>query len=114
MVEKSPKAVSVLTRAAKVLDLRHREGGVVGADAVRALADVDQAILVAVDERPQQHAPDDAEDGGVGADAERQGQDDGERQALDPGQRPQRKPEIGEEAHDRTIKRLGETAYLVG
>ena len=33
MVEKSPKAVSVLTRAAKVLDLRDREGGVVGADA---------------------------------------------------------------------------------
>ena len=64
-----------------------------------ALADVDQAILVAVDERPQQHAADDAEDGGVGADAERQRDDDGDRQALDPGQRSERVAEVGEEAH---------------
>ena len=48
----------------------------------RALPDVDQPVLVAVDERPQQHAADDAEDGGVGADAERQRQDDGEGEAL--------------------------------
>ena len=64
-----------------------------------ALADVDQAVLVAVDQRPQQHAADDAEDGGVGADAERQREDDGDGQALDPGQRPQREAEVGDEAH---------------
>ena len=54
------------------------------ADARRALPDVDEPIRLAVDQRPEQHAPDDAEDGGVGADAERQRQDDGEGQALGP------------------------------
>ena len=88
-----------LDARAKVPDLRDRELGVLGADAARALADVDQAIFVAVDERPQQDAPDDAEDRRVGADAERQRQDDRDRQSLDPGQRPQRELEVGDEAH---------------
>src|SRR5262245_56457877 len=56
----------------QVLDFRHREGYVVGADAVRTLADVDQTVLVAIDKRPQQYAADHAEYGGVGADPERQ------------------------------------------
>ena len=99
MVEKSPKARQRLDARLQVADFRHREVRVLDADAARALADVDQAVFVAVDERPQEHAPDDAEDGGVGADAERQGEDDGDGQALDPGQRPQRKPEVGDEAH---------------
>ena len=60
----------------------------------RALPDVDQAILVAVDERPQQHAADDAEDRGVGADAQGQRDDDRDGQALDSGERPQRKAEV--------------------
>ena len=55
----------------------------------RALADVDQAIFVAIDERPQQHAADDAEDRGVGADAERERHDDGGGQALGAQQRAQ-------------------------
>ena len=84
MVEKSPKAVSVLTRDAEVANLGDGEVGVLGADPLGALADVDQAILVAVDQRPQQHAADDAEDRGVGADAERERHDDGEGQPLDP------------------------------
>ena len=88
-----------LDARAQVPDLRDRELGVLGADAARALANVDQAILVLVDERPQQDAPDDAEDRRVGADAERQGEDDRDRQPFDPGQRPQRKLEIGDEAH---------------
>ena len=88
-----------LDARAKVPDFRHRKVRVLGADAARALADVDQAVFVAVDERPQEHAPDDAENRGVGADAERQGDDDGDGQSLDPGQRPQRKPEVGDEAH---------------
>ena len=73
----------------QVPELRNRELGVLDADAGRALTDVDQAVLVAVDERPQQHAPDDAEDRGIGADAKRQRHDDGEGQALDPGQGPE-------------------------
>ena len=99
IVEKSPNALSVLTRALQVAELGHREVRVLDADAARALADVDQPVLVAVGERPQQHAADDAEDGGVGADAEREREDDGDGQALDPGERPQREAEIGENAH---------------
>ena len=38
-----------------------------------------QAILIAVDERPEQHLANDAEDGGVGADAQRQRDGDGGR-----------------------------------
>ena len=92
-----------LDAPAQVLDLRDGEIGVLGADAARALADVDQAVFVAVDERPQEHAPDDAEDRGVGANAERQGDDHRDGQSLDPGQRPQRKPEIGDEAHTQRL-----------
>ena len=98
MVEKSPKAVSVLTRARRSCNLRHRERGVLGADAGRALADVDQAVLVAVDQRPQQHAAHHAEDRGVGADAERQGQDDGDRQPLDLAERARGDAQVGRQA----------------
>ena len=42
-----------LDAGAQVLDLGDREVGVLGADSGRALADVDQPVLVAVDERPQ-------------------------------------------------------------
>ena len=100
MVEKSPNAVSDLDAAAQVAELRHREVGVLDADARRALADVDQPVFVAVDQRPQQHAADDAEDRGVGADAERQREDDGDGQPLDPGERPEGEAEVGNEAHD--------------
>ena len=93
-----------LDARAQVVDLRDRERGVLGADARRALADVDQPILVAVDERPQQHAADDAEDGGVGADAERQRQDDGDGRPLTREQGSQRKPEVGEQAHGASIR----------
>ena len=82
-VEKSPKAETVVTR-----ERRSRSSGTEKLAfslplPVRALPDVDQPILVIVDERAQQHAPHDAEDGGVGADAERQRQDDGDRQSFD-------------------------------
>jgi hypothetical protein len=36
----------------QVLDFGHREDGVVDADPLRALADVDQPILVPIDQRP--------------------------------------------------------------
>ena len=62
----------------QVAQLRHREVGVLDADALGRLADVDQAVLVAVDQRPQQHAADDAEDRRVRADPQRQRHDDGE------------------------------------
>ena len=44
-----------------------------------ALWRMESADFVAIDERPQQHAADDAEDRGVGANAESQGDDHGQR-----------------------------------
>ena len=75
-----------LDACAEVLDFRDRKHRVVEPHAPRALADVDQAVLIAVDERPQQHASDNAEDGGVGANAKREGHDNGDGQSFDPGQ----------------------------
>ena len=57
-------------------------------DAGRALPQVDEVLFVLVDQRPEQHPADDAEDGGVGANAQRQRQDDRDGEAFDPGQRP--------------------------
>ena len=90
----------------QVLDLRDREHHAVLPEALGALADVDQPILVAIDERPQQHAPDDAEDRGVGADAERQGDDHRDGQSLGPGQRPEGIAKVGEEAHKIVVRIL--------
>ena len=47
----------------------------------RRLAEIDEALPVLVGQRPQQHAADHAEDRGVGADAEREGQHGDEREA---------------------------------
>ena len=102
MVEKSPKALTDLTRACRSCSSGTEKCDVLDADALGALADVDQPVLIAVDERLQQHAADDAEDGGVGADAERQRQDDREGQALDPHQRPPRETQVGQEIHRHT------------
>ena len=66
----------------QVPDLRHRKVRVLDVDARRALPDVDQPVLVAIHQRPDQDAADDAEDGGVGANPQRQGHDDGQREAL--------------------------------
>ena len=89
----------------QVVEFGDGEHRVLQLHAHRALADVDEAVLVLVDQRPQQHAADDAEHGGVGADAEREGDDDGEREPFDPGQGPERVAEIGEEAHECPITR---------
>ena len=68
-------------------------------DARRALADVDQPRFVPIDERPQEHALDDAEHRRVGADAQREGHDDGQRQPFGASERPERKFQVGDEAH---------------
>jgi hypothetical protein len=69
-------------------------GPILGPDARRALTDVDQAILVAVDQGPEEHAADDAEDRGVGADAERERHDDGGGQALGAQKRTRGEPDV--------------------
>ena len=84
-----------------VVDFRHRERHVLGADAGRALADVDQAIFVAIDERTQQHAADDAEDRGVGADAERERHHDGGGETLRAPERAQRDAHVPPEGRGR-------------
>ena len=58
----------------QILDLGDRKGCVVDAYAARGLADVDQPVLVAVDQWPQQHAAHQRENCCVGADAESQRQ----------------------------------------
>ena len=78
----------------EVVDLRHRERRVLGAKAGRALADVDQAIFVAIDERTEEHLADDAEDRGVGADAERERYHHGEGQTLGAQERAPREPDV--------------------
>src|SRR5262249_8821573 len=70
-----------------------------------ALADVDEAFLVAVDERPQQHGPNEAEDGGVGADPEREGEDHGRRQPLHADERPKRVRELLSKTHGSPLFR---------
>src|SRR5262249_44065687 len=76
---------------------RHRESNILGADAARALADVNQPVLVAVDERPQQHAAHHAEDGGVGADAERQRERHCDYKPFGASQRAERRSQIMKE-----------------
>ena len=83
----------------EVLDLRDREVRIRHADAGGALTDVDEAIGIAVHEGPQQDAANDAEDRGVGADAERQRQDDGESKARGPRQGAKGEFEVGHQAH---------------
>jgi hypothetical protein len=61
----------------QIVHFRHREGHVLGADARPALSEIDQPIFIAIDERPEENAAHDAENGGIGADAERERDNDG-------------------------------------
>ena len=56
MVEKSPKALTVLTRRSRSRSSGTEKFVLVDPDAWRALADIDEPVLVAIDQRPQQHA----------------------------------------------------------
>src|SRR5262245_52685471 len=75
---------------------------VFNADALGALMDVNQPVLVAVDQRFQQHPADHAEDGGVRANAQCQRQDDRESQAFRLQERTPRKSQIGQKIHRHT------------
>src|SRR5260370_42142332 len=57
---------------AQALNFRHGEWDAAGADTRRALLDVNEAVLVAVDERLEKHAAHQAEDRGVRADSQGQ------------------------------------------
>ena len=100
MVEKSPNALSVLTRSRRSWISGTENVALSNADAARALADVDQPVLVAIDERPQQHAAHQAEDGGVGSDAERQGENHGDRKSFGAQERPGCEFQVVHESQD--------------
>ncbi len=59
-----------------------------------AIAERDEALRLRVRQRPQQHGVDDGEDGGVGADAERQRDKRGGREPRGPPQHPEAVPDI--------------------
>src|SRR6266849_4564562 len=72
---------------AQVLNFRHGEWDFPGAETRRALLYINEAVLVPVDERPKQHAANQAEDGGVGADAQRQSEHHGDRKPFGSSER---------------------------
>ena len=82
---------------AQILDLGYRKGGVVVADARGALPDIDQAVLVAVDQRLEQDAAHQRENGSVGADAERERENHGDRKAWSTKQGVKRNSQIAYE-----------------
>ena len=94
MVENSPKFSMVVARDLMSL-ISGTEKVVFDAPGPAALwLDVNKPILAAVDERPQQHAADHAEDCGVGADAERERDHDRGGQALGAQERSQADPHV--------------------
>ena len=58
------------------------------------LTDVNQPLFVAIDERPQQHTADDAEDRGVRADAKGERNDDGCGKAFGAKERQHRETHV--------------------
>ena len=60
--------------------LRRRDPELVEAERGKLRGEIHQLVGLWISERPQDHAIDDREDGGIGADAERQGQDGDERE----------------------------------
>ena len=69
-----------MNAAFEVLNFRDGEGGVGVAKAGGALPDVDESVLVAIDERLQEHATHERKDGGVGADAKGEREDNDRRE----------------------------------
>src|SRR5258708_11130992 len=74
---------------AQIQNFRYREVGVLDADPRRALPDINQAILVSIDEGPQQHASNQRKDSRVRTDTQRQREHHRDRQALSAPQRPE-------------------------
>ncbi len=84
---------------AQVLDFGHGECHVFVSDARSALADVDQPVLVAVDQRLEQHPAHQREDRSVGTDAQRQRQNHGDRKPFASSERVERNSQIAKKEH---------------
>src|SRR5215472_8789148 len=96
-----------LHAGAQILDLRHRKRGVFGAEAGGALPDINQPGLVAVDQRLEEHAAHQREDGSVGAYAQRQREDHGGRKPWRSHERAEGYSQIAKEWHILTPILLG-------
>src|SRR5262249_32741156 len=83
----------------QILDFRYGKRGVFFAPALRALPDIDQTVLVAVDERLKQDPAHHGEDGGIGAYAQRQREDDGDGKPSGALEGVVGKSQIAEESH---------------
>ncbi len=90
-----------------VAELGHREAGVLYPRERGGLLEKDEPLALAVRQRPQQHATDHAEDGGVGPDPERQREQRDERVAGAVLERANGVAEILGETHHRRSPRLG-------
>jgi hypothetical protein len=81
----------------EIVHLRHGEEDVLSPGAAHGLAQVHQPLTFAVRKGLQEHATNDAEDRGVGADAESKGQDHGDGEPASAGERTERVAQVGEE-----------------
>src|SRR5581483_10817843 len=60
----------------QVLNFRHGKRRVFAIEAARTLADVDQPIFATIDQWFEKHSPNQSENGSIGANTERQREDD--------------------------------------
>src|SRR5262249_35343568 len=92
-----PERCKGMSAGLEVLDFGHGERCVSVAGSECALPDVDQPIFITVDKWAKQNAPHEAKDGGVGTDAESEGNDDCKSEPLGPQQRAESKSQISSE-----------------
>ena len=84
-------------------DFHEREAGVLDPRRDLRLAQVHDAVGFGVGKRPQQDAVDDAEDRGIGADAEAERQDERERESRHAGQGAQREANIADHGDSSAV-----------
>src|ERR1700722_9592354 len=97
---------------AQIVQLRHREIHIVSADSRRALVKVNQPVLVAIDQRLEQHSAHQSEDGSVRPDAERQCQDHNDRQPWTSSKRTSRNSQIVKNGHFLNLPVFPDAARL--
>src|SRR6202007_122482 len=77
-----------------ILKLGDREINILVAGAEGTLLDIDETLLIRIDQGAKENAAHEAEDGGIGADTEREGDDDGKCEAFGAGERAKGKSQI--------------------
>src|ERR1017187_5174582 len=88
-----------LDASAQVLEFGHGKRGVIDSEAGGALADVDEAFLITIDEWAQEDAANQGDDGGVSSNTEGEGEHHGDGQAFGAGEGTKRELEVVEEIH---------------